>query len=44
MHCENFLVNDCCNRQAIEAIRERFPQLDVIPPLAFIIEAIYAID
>lgn len=44
MHRENFLVDDCCNRQAIEAISERLPQLDVIPPLALIVEPIYAVD
>lgn len=44
MHRENFLVDDCCNGQAVEAISERLPQLDVVPPLAFIIESIYAVD
>lgn len=44
MHRENFLVDDCCNRQAIKAIGERLPQLDVIPSLALIVESIYAVD
>lgn len=44
MHRENFLVDDSRNRQAVEAIGECLPQLDVIPPLAFIIEPIYTID
>lgn len=44
MHRENFLVNDCCNRQAVEAIGECLPQLDIIPSLAFIVEPIYAVD
>jgi hypothetical protein len=44
VHCENLLVNDCCNRQAVEAISERLPQLDVVPSLAFVVEAIDAVD
>ena len=44
MHCEDFLVDDCCNRQAVEAISKRLPQLNVVPPLAFIVESIYSID
>lgn len=44
MHRENFLVDDCCNRQAVEAIGECLPQLNVIPPLAFIVETIDAVD
>ena len=44
MHCEDLLVNDCSNGQAIEAVREGLPQLDVVPPLALIVEPIYAVD
>ncbi len=44
MHRENLLVDDCCNWQAVEAIGERLPELDVIPPLTFIVESIYAVD
>ena len=44
MHRENFFVDDCCNGQAVEAVGECFPQLDVIPPLAFIVESIYTVD
>jgi hypothetical protein len=44
MHCENFLIDDCCNGQAVEAVRESLPQLDVIPSLAFIVEPINAVD
>ena len=44
MHCEDFFVDDCCNRQAIEAVGERLPELYVIPPLTLVIESIYAID
>ena len=44
MHGEYFLVDDCCNRQTIEAIGECLPQLDVVPPLALIVESVYAVD
>lgn len=44
MHRKDFLVNDCCNGQAVEAIGERLPQFDIISPLAFIVEPIYAVD
>jgi len=44
VHCENLLVNDCCDRQAVEAISERLPQLDVVPSLAFVVEAIDTVD
>jgi hypothetical protein len=44
VHCEDLLVDDCCDRQAIEAISECLPQLDIVPSLAFVIEAVYAVD
>jgi hypothetical protein len=44
VHGKDLLVNDCRDRQAIEAVRERLPQLDVVPPLAFIVKAIDTID
>lgn len=44
MHREYFLINDCCNWQAIEAVRESLPQLDIVPPLAFVVEAVYAVN
>ena len=31
---EDLLVDDGRDREAIEAVRERLPQLDVVPPLA----------
>ena len=36
MHAKYFLVHDSGHRKAVEAIRERFPKLDVISSLAFI--------
>ena len=40
MHGKDFLINDGRYRQAIEAIGKRLPKLDVIPSLAFIVEAV----
>lgn len=36
MHSEDLLVDDCGNGQAVEAIRERFPQLDIIATFAWV--------
>jgi hypothetical protein len=44
MHCEDFLVNDCCNWQAIKAVSKRLPELDVVSSLALIVETIDPID
>ena len=44
MHGEDLLVNDGGDGQAIEAICEGFPQLDVVPSLALIVEAVDAVD
>lgn len=44
MHCEDLLVNDCCNGQAVEAVSECLPQLDVIPSFALIVESVDAVD
>lgn len=44
MHGENLLINDSRNRQAVEAVGESLPKLDVVPPLAFIIETVYTVD
>jgi hypothetical protein len=44
VHCEDLLVDDCCDRQAVEAISKRLPQLDVIPSLALVVEAVNAVD
>lgn len=44
MHSEDFLVNYGCNWQAIEAVGERLPQFDVIPPLTFIVESVDTVD
>jgi hypothetical protein len=44
MHGENLLVDNCRDGQAVEAISECLPELNVVPPLAFIIEAIDTVD
>ena len=44
MHGEDLLVNDGRNGEAVEAIGESLPQLDVIPPLTFIVEAVDTVD
>jgi len=44
MHREDFFVNDGCDGQAIEAVRESFPQFDVIPAFTFVIEAVNPVD
>jgi len=44
VHGEYLLVNDSCDGQAVEAIGESLPELDVVPPLALVVEAINAVD
>lgn len=44
MHGENLLVDDSGNWQAVEAIGEGLPELDVVSPLALIVEAVDAVD
>ena len=44
MHREDLLVYDCCNWQAVEAVCECFPQLDIISPFALVVKPIDAID
>ena len=44
MHAQNFLVNQRCNGQTIEAVCERLPYSDIQASLALIIEAINSVD
>lgn len=44
MHGEDLLINDRGNREAIEAISECLPQLNVVSPLALVVKAIDAIN
>lgn len=44
MHSEDLLIDDGSDRQAVEAVCESFPELDVVSSLAFVVEAIDSID
>lgn len=44
MHRENLLVDDGSNWQAVEAVSEGLPQLDVVAALALIVETVNAVD
>ena len=44
MHGKDLLINDGRNGQAVEAVGERFPKLDVVSSLALIVKAIDTID
>ena len=44
MHGEDLLINDGRNWQAIEAIGECLPQLDVVASLALVVESVDTID
>lgn len=44
MHGEDLLIDDGRNRQTVEAVGERLPQLDVIPPLALVVEPVDPVD
>lgn len=44
MHAQYLVINQCSNRQAVEAIREYLPESNIEPPLTFVIETIYSVD
>lgn len=44
MHGEDLLVDYGGNRQAVEAVCECFPQLDVVSTLAFVVETVDTVD
>lgn len=44
VHGEDLLINDGSDWQAVEAVRERLPQLDVVPTLALVVETVDAVD
>ena len=44
MAAEDLLVDDGRHRQAVEAVREGLPHLDVVPSFAFVVEAVNSID
>jgi hypothetical protein len=44
VHGEDLLIDDGSNGQAVEAVGESLPQLNVISPLALVVESIDAVD
>jgi len=44
VHCEDLLIDNGGDRQAIEAVGKGLPQPDVISPLAFVVEAVDTVD
>ena len=44
MHGEDLLVDDGRDWQTVEAVCECFPQFNVVPSFAFVVEAIDAVD
>lgn len=44
MHGEDLLVNNSSNGQAVETISKGLPELDIIPALAFVVEAVDTVD
>jgi hypothetical protein len=44
MHAQDFFVDASTDGHRIEDIAERLPKLDVVPPLAIVVEAIDAGD
>lgn len=44
MHGEDLLVNDGSNGQAVEAVGESLPKLDVVSSLALVVETVDTVD
>jgi hypothetical protein len=44
VHREDLFIDDSGNGQAVEAISEGLPELDVVPTFAFVVEAVDAVD
>lgn len=44
VHGEDLLIDNGRNGQAVEAIGECLPELDVVPPLALIVETVNSVD
>lgn len=44
MHGEDLLIDNGRNWQTVEAVGERLPQLDVVPPLALVVEPVDPVD
>ena len=44
MHTKDFLVDNCSNWKAVEAVCERFPKFDVVASFALVIKSINTVD
>jgi len=44
MHAKNFVINQGCNRQAVEAISEDFPKFNSVSTLALIVKTVNSIN
>ncbi len=44
MHAKDFLINNCSNGKTVEAVSESFPELDVVAPLALVIETVDSVN
>jgi len=44
VHCEDLLIDDGCDGEAVKAIGEGLPQLNIVPSLTFVIEAVDSVD
>lgn len=44
VHGEDLLINDGGNREAVEAISESLPELDVVSALAFVVETVDTVN
>lgn len=44
MHGEDLLIDNGCNRQAVEAVGKCLPQFNVVASLAFVVEAVDTVD
>lgn len=44
MHAKDLFINNSSYGQAVEAVSEGLPKLDVVSSLALVVEAVYSVD
>lgn len=44
MHAEDLLLDQCSNGETVKGVGESFPEPDVEPPFAFVVESIDSVD
>lgn len=44
MHAEYLIIDECSNREAVEAVGEYLPQSDTVSPLALIVEPVDSVN